>query len=159
MHPTEPQPKVAQSKAIIWKDFSNGKMKTRKPKFREGYFVSNKMNGKEFHYRSGLEAEFYECLEAIPEVKAYDVESVSIPYLFEGQSHKYFPDITVQLNTGAIEIWEIKPASQNNLPLNQAKWRAATDFCSARGWEFVVLNEAGLARLKKRIKLQKALNE
>lgn len=154
-HPTEPMPQTGQMKAIIWKDQTkDGKMKTRKPKFREGYFVSNKNGGREFHYRSGWECEVYECLEVIPEVVAYDVEPLKggIPYLFKGEAHHYFPDLSLQFNDGHVEIWEVKPASQMELEINQAKWNAATQFCDSRGWDFIVINEIGITKLKNRVR-------
>jgi hypothetical protein len=153
-HSTEPMPKTGPMKAMIWKDLRDGKAKTRKPNFREGYFLSNKMN-KEFKYRSGMECAFYECLEAIPEVIGYDVEPLKIPYLFEGQSHNYFPDIMIKFSTGETEIWEVKPASQTSLPLNEAKWSAATIYCKARNWEFIVMTEQALSKLKKRARLNR----
>jgi len=150
-HPDRQVPQAAQMKAIIWKDpTKEGKMKTRKPKFREGYFVSNKNGGREFHYRSGWECEVYECLEVLPEVVAYDAEPLKggIPYLFKGEAHHYFPDLSLQFNDGHVEIWEVKPASQMDLEINQAKWNAATQFCESRGWDFIVINEVGIGKLK-----------
>ena len=161
-HPTEKCPSTGQMKAIIWKDVtSTGKPKTRKPSFREGSIVSIKNGGKEMHYRSGLECEIYECLEGISAVVKYDVEPFKggIPYLFDGKPHKYFPDLSIQFNDGRVEIWEIKPASQTDLPVNEAKWKAATSYCNSRGWEFIVITEVGLGKLRKLAAREKLLNE
>lgn len=161
-HPTEKCPKIGQLKAIIWKDIApTGKVKTRKPSFREGSILSNKNGGREMHYRSDMECEIYECLEAIPSVLRYDVEPFKggIPYLFDGKEHKYFPDLSIQFSDGHVEIWEIKPASQTDLPVNEAKWKSATVFCEARGWEFIVITEVGLGKLRKLAQREKALNE
>lgn len=154
-HPDEPIPTGGPMRAIIWKDQTRqGKMKVRKPAFREGYMVSMKNHGKEFHYRSGMECEVYECLEVITEVLTYDVEPIKggIPYIFEGKQHNYFPDLSLHFNDGHVEIWEIKPASQTSLGVNEAKWAAATEFCAARGWDFIVITEVGLNKLKKKAK-------
>ena len=149
-HKDRPMPTSGQMKALIWKDMSpNGKTKTRKPNFRDGYLMSIKNGGREMHYRSGLECEIYECLESITEVLKYDVEPLNIPYLYKGKQHKYFPDLSIQFIDGHIEIWEIKPAAQTDLPQNEAKWKAATEFCRARNWEFIVITEVGLGKLKK----------
>jgi hypothetical protein len=152
-HPTDPMPRTGQLKALIWKDQrTKGKLKTRKPKFREGYLVSIKNNGKEFFYRSGYECQVFECLELIPEVIAYDVEPFKqgIPYLFDGEPRTYHPDILIKYNDGKIEVWEIKPSNQTALGVNQAKWAAAEIYCNNRGWTFVVVTEQGIAKLKRR---------
>jgi hypothetical protein len=161
-HPHDPLPKSGPMKALIMKDQApSGKVKTRKPQFREGYVISTKNNGKEMHYRSGLECEIYECLEAIPEVLKYDVEPFKdgIPYLYKGKQHKYYPDLSIQFTDGHVEIWEIKPASQTDLEVNQCKWESATKFCEARGWDFIVITEVGLGKLRKLAKRNIALNE
>ena len=58
-HPGTEIPKIGEMRCTIWKDFNEKKSKTRKPKFREGYYDSTKM-GKQLHYRSGYEAKIYE---------------------------------------------------------------------------------------------------
>ncbi len=157
-HPKESIPKYnGPNRAIIWKDSKNVKS-TKKPKFREGHFVSVKNGGKEFYYRSGYECEVLECLEQIPEIIAYDVEpfKTGIPYLFKGEQHHYFPDISLQFADGHIEIWEIKPAKQTLLEVNNAKWQAAETYCQARDWKFIVITEIGIEKLKKHVRKIKA---
>lgn len=153
-HKHEPLPKVGQLRAIIWKDISNGRAKNKKPKFHGGHIISMKNHGKEIQYRSRLECEFFECLEAIPEVLAYDYEpfKTGIPYMFEGTLHHYFPDLSIKFSDGHIEIWEIKPMEQTKLPVNQAKWLSATQYCSARNWEFIVMTEEVLVKLKRKVR-------
>lgn len=155
-HPHSPLPQSGPMKAIVWKDqFPSGKLKTRKPKFREGYFISMKNNGKELHYRSGLECEYFEILEQLPEVIAFDYEPLKtgIPYIGpDGRQHKYFPDISIQFKDNHVEIWEIKPGSQTGLEVNECKWEAANKFCEARNWTFVVMTEVGLGKLKRRLR-------
>lgn len=150
-HPSEKEvPKIGQMKALVWKDHSTrtGKMKQRKPKFREGYLVSGKNGGKEMHYRSGYECEVYECLECLPEVIKYDVEPFKVQYTFEGEVHEYNPDLSVLFDDGHVEIWEIKPSNQTSLPRNTAKWSACQQHCEARGWNFIVMTEKGIGKLK-----------
>lgn len=144
-------------RAIIWKDQGKKGKKTRKPTFRQGHFVSIKNNGKEFFYRSGYECEVLECLELIPEVLTYDVEPLKngIPYLFKGEPHTYYPDFSIKFSDGHIEIWEIKPATQTALPVNEAKWSAANTYCKTRGWEFIVITEVGIGKLKSKVRKQK----
>jgi len=151
-HKTEKMPKCGQIKATIWKDQNTktGKMTQRKPKFREGYMWSVK-NGKEVHYRSGMECEVYECLEANEEVITYDVEPFAITYSFQGEIHEYNPDLKINFSDGRVEIWEVKPSNQTSLPKNNAKWAACQYFCESRGYKFMVLTEVGMQKLKKGI--------
>lgn len=156
-HPSETTPKIGQMKALVWKDHSTrtGKMKQRKPKFREGYLISAKNGGKEMHYRSGYECEVYECLECLPEIVQYDVEPFKIQYFFEGETHEYNPDLSVLFADGRVEIWEIKPSNQTSLPRNTAKWAACQQHCEARGWDFIVMTEKGIGKLKTAAKERK----
>jgi hypothetical protein len=157
-HPTAKLPKERQERAVIWKDYDKkaDKIKgTKKPKYREGNFVSNKM-GKELHYRSGFECEVYECLEVLPDVTKFEAEPFAVPYLFEEGGrpvqHDYYPDLRVHWSDGRIEVWEIKPSKQTTLPRNEAKWKAAAKYCKTRGWDFIVMTEKGLAKLRKRVR-------
>jgi hypothetical protein len=154
-HPGWEVPKGIQHKTTVWNDFSSrGKKRSTGVKFRKGTFISNKMNGKELYYRSGFEAEVYEVLEALPDVVTYDAEPLEIPYLFNGKSKRYRPDLSILFADGHKEIWEIKPATQTALPVNEAKWTAANTYCQNRGWEFMVLTEVGFGKLKRQIKRQ-----
>jgi len=152
-HPSQSIPKIGQFRATIWKDQNSktGKMTQRKPKFREGYMFSVK-NGKEVHYRSGMECEVYESLEALEEVMRYEVEPFAVQYSFQGESHEYNPDLQVFFHDGHVEIWEIKPSNQTSLPKNNAKWSACQYFCETRGYKFMVLTEVGMSKLKQKIK-------
>lgn len=163
-HPSEKEiPKTGQMKALIWKDQTNkkdGKLKQRKTRFREGYLISTKNGGKEMHYRSGMECDVYECLEALPEVVSYTVEPFKVQYTFNGEVHDYNPDLSIIFDDGHTEIWEIKPANQTHLPINTAKWAACNHHCQSRGYAFMVLTEVGMGKLKQKIKNmnQKPLN-
>jgi hypothetical protein len=153
-HPHEQMPKKGQMKAMIWRDFSlKGKGRTKKPKFRQGWYESTKMK-KRFYYRSGYEEQVFECLDMHKEVMAFEVEPFQIPYIFKGENHEYVPDILVTFFDGHREIWEIKPKTQTALEQNQAKWTAAAEACKIRGWRFVVQTEIGIRKLKKLIEEQ-----
>jgi hypothetical protein len=154
-HPSETRiPQTGQMKAMIWKDQNpkTGKMQARKPKFREGYLTSNKNGGKQMHYRSGMECDVYECLEAMNDVVAYEVEPFAVKYSFMGEVHEYNPDLKIIFNDGHTEIWEVKPSNQTTLPKNSAKWESCQQHCEARGYNFMVLTEVGLGKLKQRLK-------
>lgn len=158
-HPARVLPKNTQMKVAVWHDFKTGKngqgekRVTRKPSFRQGTFTSRKC-GRDFEYKSGLECEFFECLEADLDVVRYKYEGMKVPYFFRGEWHNYIPDLKVDFGDGSTEMWEIKPANQTSYEQNKAKWSAANNFCSNLGWTFVVLTEVGLGKFKTKIKQQ-----
>jgi hypothetical protein len=155
-HPSEKAPKGVQLKATIWRDRTkSGKLKNRKPKFRQGSIISDKNGGKEMKYRSGYECEVYECLEALKSVKRYDAEPFSIQYTFQGQVQRYIPDITIEFTDGRVEVWEIKPSNQTHLERNQKKWEACNEHCKTRGWEFKVITEKGIGLLREAVAEQR----
>lgn len=139
-------PQSAQMKATVFYDTRQQGKKKKIPSFKEGFFESVK-NNKKLHYRSSYEEKVYKCLETMGNVIRYDVETFKIPYFFKGKKKTYWPDISVYYADGAVEIWEIKPASQTALEQNKAKWDAAKYFCSLRGWNFKVLNEQMIQKL------------
>lgn len=152
--PHFPMPKYKMLRALIWKDISpKGEKKTRKPKFREGWYESTKMK-KKFYYRSGYESKVFECLDSWNECVAFEAEPFRIPYLWEGTSHEYTPDILVIFIDGHKELWEIKPANQTALEQNQCKWSAAAEACEPRGWKFVVKTEQGIKQLEIKVRNQ-----
>ena len=79
------------------------------------------------------------------------VDEVYDDYIFEGEKHEYNPDLSIYFMDGHVEIWEIKPANQTQLPKNHAKWAACQHHCQARGWQFVVMTEVGIGKLKRRV--------
>jgi hypothetical protein len=150
-HPSEKLPEKGMMKAMVWKDFANGKCKKVKgPNTKTGYHGSTKM-GQNFYYRSGWEKEVYELLDQDAEVLSYKAEPFEIPYVYKGEGHKYTPDIHVYFQDGRIELWEIKPANQTLLEQNKAKWTSAEAACDMRGWKFVVITEQMIEKLKKKV--------
>lgn len=150
-HKSEKMPKVPQTKAIIWKDFTSKGIKTRKPKFREGWYESTKMQ-KTFKYRSSYECTVFECLDQWDQIFGFEVEPFKIPYVHKGEHKNYIPDIFITFIDGHKEIWEIKPANQTLIEQNLNKWHAAENICEARGWKFVVIDEREINKLKKKVK-------
>ena len=155
-HPTEPLPKKGQLRAIVWRDIQSPRKKRKKQPFKEGYVFSIKNGGKQLHYRSSYEMEVYNCLEELDEVISYRVEALSIEYYFKGKRKQYYPDLIITFKDGRTEIWEVKPAKQTTLELNEAKWKAANAYCDAHGWTFMVMTEQGIQKLKQ---LVRKLNE
>ncbi len=151
-HPMRAIPSGLQTRVSIWVDFKGGKKK-RKMSFRTGTFTSNKMN-KDLHYRSGYECEIYELLEMDKEVTAYFAEPFEIPYCHNGKWHKYIPDLRIHYIDGKVEIWEIKPATQTSYKKNKDKWKAMNEHADKMGWNFTVITEVGIGKLKNKVKRQ-----
>lgn len=123
---------------------------------------------KNITYRSSWEKRMMLHLDKNPSIVSWSSEEVIVPYKSpaDGKWHRYFVDFYVQIQTsdGKLKtyIWEIKPKKQAVEPLkkkritkqyinevvtwsvNQAKWKAATDYALDRGWEFKVLTEDDL---------------
>lgn len=115
-------------------------------------------------YRSGWERKMLNYLDSHPDVISYASEEFFIPYLspIDNRLHRYFPDFLVKKRNkqGIIEtlVIEIKPKHQTQPPtlkknkktmlyesatfaVNQAKWKAAENFCADRKWKFLILTE------------------
>lgn len=132
-----------------------------KPKNPQKY----KGNPTEIVYRSSWECRVMSFLDNNPSVVQWSSEEIVIPYLspIDRKVHRYFPDfyIKVKDKNGKIKemIWEIKPKKQSSQPkkqsritqryinevvtwgINEAKWKAAQEYCLDRGWQFKVLTE------------------
>ena len=119
-------------------------------------------------YRSLWERRVMVYLDENTNVVEWSNEEIVIPYVspVDNRVHRYFPDFFVRLRNkvGMIEstIIEVKPLSQAKPPkpqkrvtrkyitevmtwgVNEAKWKAATEYCKDRGWKFVVVTEKDL---------------
>jgi hypothetical protein len=116
-------------------------------------------------YRSSWELKFMNWCDTTPAVLEWGSEIAVIPYIspVDKRVHRYFVDfyMKVQDKHGLIEKYlvEIKPKKFTEEPIkpkrvtkhfieevftygvNQAKWKAAREFCEDRKWKFVVLTE------------------
>jgi hypothetical protein len=119
-------------------------------------------------YRSLWERKFMVYCDLNENILEWGSEEFWIPYRspIDSRVHRYFPDfyIKVRESSGAIKkyVIEVKPQKQCVEPKvqtkkskkyiyevteyakNQAKWKAAKDFCEDRNWEFKVLTEVEL---------------
>lgn len=119
-------------------------------------------------YRSSWELRFMAFLDDHPDVIQWQSEEFFIPYKspIDGKWHRYFPDFFVKKRNknGLIEtvIIEIKPENQTKPPkkqdkvtrkyltevktwgINEAKWKAALEFCKDRKWTFHIFTEKNL---------------
>ncbi len=119
-------------------------------------------------YRSLWERRVMVRLDEDPNVIEWSNEEIVIPYLspIDGRWHRYFPDFFVRVRNrqGVQEamILEVKPLKQSVPPqikkritrqyiqevatygINEAKWKAATEYCKDRNWSFKVITEKDL---------------
>jgi hypothetical protein len=116
-------------------------------------------------YRSSWEARVMNWLDKNPSIVSWASEEVVIPYVspVDGKWHRYFPDFVVKVKdkNGTVKtmMLEVKPKKQTKAPeqqkrvtkryitevttwgVNQAKWKAATEYCLDRNWEFKLITE------------------
>jgi len=117
-------------------------------------------------YRSGWELKLCSYLDKHPNVTGWASEEVVIPYRspIDNKIHRYFADFYVeQINRDGKKetlLIEVKPKAQTKPPkkpdnvrnrrfinevktwgVNQAKWKAAQEFCLDRGWKFQIMTE------------------
>jgi len=119
-------------------------------------------------YRSLWERTFMKYCDTNENILEWFSEEIAVPYRspIDNKIHRYFPDfyIKVKESNGSIKkyIIEIKPKKQTLEPQvqkrktkgyiyevyeyakNQAKWKAAEEWCADRGYEFKVLTEDDL---------------
>lgn len=119
-------------------------------------------------YRSTWECRVMDWLDRNPSVISWASEELIVPYIspVDGRYHRYFPDFLVKWKTSTGDtktmMIEVKPEKQTKPPekkkrvtkqyitevttwgVNQAKWKAATEYCLDRGWEFKILTERDL---------------
>jgi hypothetical protein len=116
-------------------------------------------------YRSLWERRFMKYCDLNENILEWGSEEIALPYRspVDNKIHRYYPDfyIKVKESNGQVKkyIIEIKPKKQTIEPTpqkrktkgyifevveyakNQAKWKAAREFCADRGLEFKVLTE------------------
>ena len=135
-----------------------------RPKYPEKY----KGNSNNIVYRSNYELVAFRFFDNNPNVLEWSSEETIIPYQnpLTGRISRYFVDIYAKMKDkqGNIKkfLIEIKPHSQTLPPnqkqrnmktlryqqaeyvKNQAKWKSASDYCSKRDMNFVLLTEKHL---------------
>jgi len=116
-------------------------------------------------YRSSWELKMMRYFDSHPDVIQWSSEELAIPYLSpaDNRMHRYFPDFIIQMRDKNGEILtimiEVKPFVQTMEPrknpthprryikevfqygINQAKWKAANEYCRDRNWQFKIMSE------------------
>tara|TARA_E500000178_G_C16950759_1_gene721157 strand:- start:817 stop:1251 length:435 start_codon:yes stop_codon:yes gene_type:complete len=120
-------------------------------------------------YRSLLERRFMVYCDTNSSILQWNSEEVVVPYRspLDNRIHRYFVDFWIKFRdkNGDIKtnLIEIKPFTQTKEPkrtikkhtrrfirevatwgVNQAKWKAADNYCKDRLWEFKIITEKEL---------------
>lgn len=116
-------------------------------------------------YRSLWELRVMKWLDEKESVIQWASEEIAIPYISpeDGRYHRYFPDFLVKMQgpngQTKVVMLEVKPKHQTKEPVkkkkitkqyirevveygkNQAKWKAAREYCADNGYEFIIITE------------------
>ena len=132
----------------------HGKYFPRHPKKYKG-------NPTNIVYRSSWEKKFMNWCDLTESVSEWQSEEFFIPYRspIDGRVHRYFPDFFVKYRDAngkrRTMVVEVKPKKETKMPttnpkrrtkswaysvrtyaVNQAKWKAAKEFCKDNNYEF-----------------------
>jgi len=136
-----------------------------KSKYKPNYPNKYKGDPNNIICRSSWERRFCSWCDLNENIISWGSEEFFIPYLspVDNRVHRYFPDfiIKVKESTGQIKTYviEVKPKRQTQPPkpksrmtkgflyeaktyaVNQAKWKAADEWCKDRMLEFKIITE------------------
>ena len=139
-----------------------------KSKYQPSYPKKYKGDSSNIICRSSWERKFCRWCDLNESILEWGSEEFWIPYLspVDNRVHRYFPDfiIKVKESAGQVKTYvvEVKPKKQTRPPkkpkrqtksyiyecktyaVNQAKWKAATEFCKDHLIEFKVITEEEL---------------
>ena len=142
--------------------------KTYKGKFRINNPAKYRGDINNVVYRSLWELKFMKWCDTNPNVSEWGSETVIVPYVspLDKKVHRYFVDfyIKVKSRDGKVQKYliEIKPERFTKPPaipqkktkrfvdevfqygVNDAKWKAAFEFCNDRNMKFMILTENDL---------------
>jgi hypothetical protein len=143
-------------------------METLKGKYIPKNIHKYRGNYKNIIYRSSWELKFMKYCDERNSILEWGSEEIVIPYRspLDNRIHRYYVDfyVKIQESNGTISKYliEIKPSKQTVPPKkpqrqtksyiyevteyvkNQAKWKAAKEFCDDRMWKFKILTESEL---------------
>ena len=137
----------------------HGKYFPRHPKKYKG-------NPTNIVYRSSWEKKFMNWCDLTESVSEWQSEEFFIPYRspIDGRVHRYYPDFFVKYKDShgkrRVLVIEVKPKKETKMPttnpkrrtkswaysvrtyaVNQAKWKAAKEFCKDNNYEFKIMTE------------------
>lgn len=121
-------------------------------------------------YRSSWERQCMVYFDNNPNILQWGSEEIIVPYRspIDNRIHRYFTDFVIRAKQadGKVQttLIEVKPKKQTQPPkiqtrktkrylnevttylVNEAKWRAASEFCKDRNWKFQIITENELGR-------------
>ena len=139
-----------------------------KGRFRPKNHKKYKGDPTKVFYRSLWERRFMHYCDNTPSILEWNSEEIIIPYVspIDNKIHRYFPDFYIKVRnvSGKVrrEIIEVKPKRQCEPPkkpqrqtkkylrevatygVNQAKFKAAEEYCKNRKYNFRILTEEHL---------------
>ena len=140
-----------------------------KGKYYPRYPKKYKGDPRNIIYRSLWERKFMNYCDLNETISEWQSEEFWIPYRspIDNRIHRYFPDFFVKYidkkGNKRTMVVEVKPKKETKMPnvnpkkrtkawaqsvqtyaVNQAKWKAAREFCAARNIEFKIMTEDNL---------------
>lgn len=121
-------------------------------------------------YRSSWERQCMVYFDNNPNILQWGSEEIIVPYRspIDNRIHRYFTDFVIRAKQadGKVQttLIEVKPKKQTQPPkiqsrktkrylnevttylVNEAKWKAAVEFCKDRNWKFQIITENELGR-------------
>lgn len=146
---------------LNWKSGKSGFKSNMKGFFKPKNPEKYKGNPTNIVYRSSYELKLMNRLDIDPNIVEWASEETKIPYIspVDCRRHTYFPDFVVKKSNGEVLMIEVKPLKETRPPVipkkqtkkyinevftwgvNQAKWKAATEYCADRKWKFLIMTE------------------
>ena len=140
-----------------------------KGKYKPSYPQKYKGDPTNIIYRSLWERKFMRYCDLTENISQWQSEEFWIPYKspLDNRMHRYFPDFFIKYTDAAGKkrsvVIEVKPKKQLKEPkrnpkkrtkswamevqtwvINQAKWKAAEEYCADRKYEFKIMTEDDL---------------
>lgn len=140
-----------------------------KGKYKPSYPKKYKGDPTNIIYRSLWERKFMRYCDLTENISQWQSEEFWIPYKspLDNRMHRYFPDFFIKYTDASGKkrsvVIEVKPKKQLREPkrnpkkrtkswalevqtwvINQAKWKAAEEYCADRKYEFKIMTEDDL---------------
>lgn len=93
---------------------------------------------------SGAELRIFSWLERSADIRWYQEQPVSIPYVHRGRSRRYYPDVAVWDHQGRVIVVEVKPLLTMYREETVAKAISALKFLEPRGIGYLLVDPSGM---------------
>lgn len=102
----------------------------------KGEHISKKTS-KRYYYRSSWEKRFMEILDDDPNIEMWEYEFDHIEYEMNGKRKRYVPDFHIVTCSKSHILVEVKPESLRTTDMNDAKRKAAIEYCKRKNWVYL----------------------